>query len=55
MSRLFDAGAPVRSYDVSPDGHRFLINLPASSASRAPITLVHHWAAFPETLRRDKP
>ena len=32
MNRLFDAGAAVRSYDVSPDGRRFLINLPASSA-----------------------
>ena len=43
MNRLFDAGAPVRSYDVSPDGRRFLINLPASSSARGPITLVHHW------------
>ncbi len=55
MNRLFDAGAAVRSYDVSPDGRRFLINLPASGATRAPITLVHHWSAFFETLRRDKP
>jgi Tol biopolymer transport system component len=43
MNRLFDAGAAVRSYDVSPDGRRFLINLPASSAARSPITIVHHW------------
>jgi hypothetical protein len=43
MNRLFDAGAAVRSYDVSPDGRRFLINLPASSAARVPITIVHHW------------
>jgi Tol biopolymer transport system component len=43
MNRLFDAGAAVRSYDVSPDGRRFLINLPASSATRSPITIVHHW------------
>ncbi len=43
MQRLFDAGAAVRSYDVSPDGRRFLINLPASSNARAPITLIHHW------------
>ena len=40
--RLFDAGAPVRSYDVSPDG-RFLLNLPADSKSRSPLTVVHHW------------
>lgn len=43
MNRLFDAGAPIRSYDVSPDGRRFLINLPASSNARATVTLVHHW------------
>ena len=43
MNRLFDAGAAVRSYDVSPDGRRFLVNLPASSAARAPITLVYYW------------
>jgi len=55
FNRLFDAGAAVRSYDVSPDGRRFLVNLPASSNTRAPITLVHHWSAFAETLRRDKP
>ena len=34
MNRLFDAGAAVRSYDVSPDGRRFLINIPASSTAR---------------------
>ena len=55
MNRLFDAGAAVRSYDVSPDGRRFLINLPASSNARTPISLVHHWSAFAETLRRDRP
>jgi Tol biopolymer transport system component len=27
--RLFDAGADVRSYDVTSDGQRFLLNLPA--------------------------
>jgi hypothetical protein len=55
MNRLFDAGAAVRSYDVSSDGRRFLVNLPASSATRSPMTIVHHWSAFAETLRRDKP
>ena len=54
IDRLFDAGAPVRSYDVSPDG-RFLLNLPAQMHSRSSITIVHHWrSAFAETLRRDK-
>jgi Tol biopolymer transport system component len=52
MERLFDAGSPVRSYDVSADG-RFLLNLPADATSRSPITLVHFWSALAE-LRRDK-
>ena len=39
--RLFDAGAPVRSYDVSPDG-RFLLNLPADMKSRSPMTVIHY-------------
>ena len=55
MNRLFDAGAAVRSYDVSPDGRRFLINLPASSAPARQSRIVHHWSAFAETLRRDQP
>jgi hypothetical protein len=42
MDRLFDAGAPVRSYDVTADG-RFLLNLPADTKSRSPITVVHFW------------
>ena len=54
MDRLFDAGAPVRSYDVSPDG-RFLLNLPVAMKSQPPITVIHHWSAFAETLRRDTP
>jgi len=54
INRLFDAGAPVRSYDVSPDG-RFLLNLPVSTHTQSPITIVHHWqSAFAQTLRRDK-
>ena len=42
IDRLFDAGAPVRSYDVSPDG-RFLLNLPAQMHTQPSITIVHHW------------
>jgi WD40 repeat protein len=54
ISRLFDAGAPVRSYDVSPDG-RFLLNLPAQAHTQSSITIVHHWrSAFAETPRRDR-
>ena len=54
LNRLFDAGAPVRSYDVSPDS-RFLLNVPAQMQTQSAITLIHHWrSAFASTLRRDK-
>jgi hypothetical protein len=43
INRLFDAGAPVRSYDVSSDG-RFLLNIPADTRTRPSITIVHHWS-----------
>ena len=39
---LFDAGAAVRSYDVSPDG-RFLINIPVATHANQSITIVHNW------------
>jgi eukaryotic-like serine/threonine-protein kinase len=55
IDRLFDAGALVRSYDVSPDG-RFLLNLPAELQTQSSITIIDHWhSAFAETLRRDRP
>jgi Tol biopolymer transport system component len=54
IDRLFDAGAAVRSYDVSRDG-RFLLNLPAEMHTQSSITIVHHWrSALAETLRRDR-
>jgi len=42
ITRLFDAGAPIRAYDVARDG-RFLINLPATGDHASVATLVHHW------------
>jgi hypothetical protein len=42
-ARLFDTGVTIRSYDVSADGKRFLLNLPASSAAPRPATLVVNW------------
>lgn len=42
ITRLFDAGTPIRSYDVSRDG-RFLVNLPAEHNTSAATTLVYHW------------
>ena len=39
-------GGPLREYDVSPDGRRFLMNLAAErEENTAPITLVQNWAA----------
>ncbi|MDO8681404.1 MAG: hypothetical protein Q7R30_23035 [Acidobacteriota bacterium] len=43
--RLFDAGATIRSYDVTADGKRFLLNLPASSSAPRAATLVVNWRA----------
>jgi Tol biopolymer transport system component len=42
ITRLFDAGAPIRSYDVSRDG-RFLINVPSGSDSSPAMTLIQNW------------
>ena len=43
LDRLFDAGAPIRSFDVTPDGTRFLLNLPALSAAPRSATMVVDW------------
>lgn len=43
LDRLFDAGAPIRSFDVTPDGTRFLLNLPAPSAAPRSATMVVDW------------
>jgi eukaryotic-like serine/threonine-protein kinase len=45
---LFQTGVsvlPVRSYDVSSDGQRFLIASPARNTANAPITVVLNWWA----------
>ena len=33
-------------YAVSPDGQRFLLNVPAGAATEAPITIVLNWPAL---------
>jgi eukaryotic-like serine/threonine-protein kinase len=43
MTRLFDAGAAIRSYDVSRDG-RFLINVPSGTNGAPVTTLIYHWS-----------
>jgi Tol biopolymer transport system component len=42
ITRLFDAGATIRAYDVSRDG-RFLVNVPADGGSAAGATVVFNW------------
>ncbi len=41
-SMLFDTNVPLRSFDVSPDGRRFLLNVPASAGPVEPATLIVH-------------
>jgi len=50
LDRLFDAGAPIRAFDVTPDGTRFLLNLPASSAAPRSATMVIHWTSAPALI-----
>lgn len=45
LDRLFDAGAVIRAFDVTLDGTRFLLNLPAGGAAPRSATLVVHWLA----------
>jgi hypothetical protein len=40
---LFDTKTDVRTFDVAPDGRRFLLNIPEASSVPAPITIVVHW------------
>ena len=43
LDRLFDAGAPIRSFDVTPGGSRFLLNLPAPGAAPRSATMIANW------------
>jgi len=43
VDRLFDAGASIRSFDVTADGSRFLINVPAGDAAPRSATMVVNW------------
>jgi Tol biopolymer transport system component len=38
--RLFDAGTEIRSFDVTPDGQRFLLNVPAADSVPKPMTVL---------------
>ena len=50
---LFDVrpGGPRFSYDVSPDGQRFLVNTLVEDRAEAPITLVVNWPALVKKQR----
>lgn len=39
-SMLFDTSADLRTFDMTPDGRRFLLNLPAAPAAAPPATLL---------------
>jgi len=43
LDRLFDAGATIRAFDVTPDGSRFLVNVPAPDAAPRSATMVVNW------------
>ena len=38
--RLFELSTEIRSYDVSGDGQRFLVNVPKAETVRAPLTVL---------------
>lgn len=42
-STLFDTRMDLRTFDVTPDGQRFLLNLPAAPAAAPPATLLVNW------------
>lgn len=42
-SMLFDTSADLRTFDMTPDGRRFLLNLPAAPAAAPPATLLVNW------------
>lgn len=44
IARLFDAGAPIRAFDVGRDG-RFLVNVPAARASAPAATFITNWTS----------
>jgi len=42
---LFDLPAGTRGWDVTPDGQRFLVNVPVIESSSVPLNLVVNWTA----------
>jgi Tol biopolymer transport system component len=52
-SMLIDTARDLRSFDVSPDGRRFLLNLDRAGHSPAPASLVWGWNPRAAALKRD--
>ncbi len=46
--KLFDALAEIRAWDATPDGQRFLLNLPVAGAPAPPLRVLVIW--YSETL-----
>ena len=42
---LFDLPSGARGWEVSPDGQRFLVNLPVVESNSVPLSLVVNWTA----------
>ena len=45
-ARLFDAGGDIRAFDVTPDGQRFLVNVPSPRRRPQPITAIVNWRSL---------
>lgn len=45
-ARLCDAGGEIRSFDVSPDGQRILVNVPSPGTKVQPISVVVNWRSL---------
>lgn len=45
-TRLFDAGGEIRSFDLSADGQRVLVNVPAPGVKAQPISVVVNWRSL---------
>ena len=43
--RLFDFPGVIRGWDVTPDGQRFLVNVPVVESNAMPLNLVVNWTA----------
>jgi Tol biopolymer transport system component len=49
--QLFHVEAGIESYDVAPDGSRFLVSTPAEKGRESPIRVIVNW---PATLKGEK-